>query len=159
LPTGRTDRTPKKKAAFLASFEELHVVSDAAKAAGVARSTVYEWAEKDSEFAKAWDELVDRSTDLLEREAYRRAAVGVEEPVFYQGKKVGVVKRFSDTLLIVLLKARKPDMYRERVEHTGAGGGPVEHRMRLDLKGLTDEQLAALEAIQPSDDAGSTDQD
>lgn len=159
MPSGRTDQTPKKKAAFLAAFEEMHVVSDAAKAADVGRSTVYEWAEKDAEFAKAWDELVDRSTDLLEREAYRRAAVGVEEPVFYQGKKVGTVKRFSDNLLMFLLKGRKPDTYRDRVEHTGAGGGPVEHRMRLDLRGLTDEQLVALEAIQPSDDAGSTDQD
>lgn len=154
-----TDPTPKKKAAFLKSLEETHIVTDAARAAGVHRSTVYDWYEKDPEFAKLWDETVERSTELLEREAYRRAAVGVEEPVFYQGKQVGKVKRFSDTLLMFLIKARKPDMYRERVEHTGAGGGPVEHRMRLDLRGLTDEQLVALEAIQPSDDAGSTDQD
>lgn len=139
--------------AFLAAFEETHLVTEAAKRAGIHRDTAYERRGRDPEFARRWSEAEERSTELLEREAYRRAAVGTERPVFYKGKEVGAVREYSDVLLIFLLKARRPAVYRERVEHTGAGGGPLEHRVALDLSKLTDEQLAALEAIQP--DAGS----
>ena len=65
----------------------------------------------------------------LEDEAIRRAREGVDEPVFYKGEHCGNVRRYSDTLLIFMLKARKPDVYRKRasIEHTGANGGPLEH--------------------------------
>ena len=54
--------------------------------------------------------------------------MGVDEPVFYQGAQCGAVRKYSDTLLIFMLKARRPEKYRERanVELTGQGGGPVE---------------------------------
>ena len=56
----------------------------------------------------------------------RRAVEGVEEPVgWYKGEAGGVVRKYSDTLLIFLLKGRKPEMYRERYEHSGPGGRPV----------------------------------
>jgi hypothetical protein len=43
------------------------------------------------------------------------------------------VARVSDTLLIFLLKAKRPQVYRDNavVEHTGAGGGPLEIRVRF----------------------------
>jgi hypothetical protein len=42
--------------------------------------------------------------------------------------KVDEVPKMSDTLLIFLLKARRPEVYRERqqIQHTGPSGGPVE---------------------------------
>jgi hypothetical protein len=39
--------------------------------------------------------------------------------VFYQGQQFATVRKYSDTLLIFLLKGRKPERYRERVEHSG----------------------------------------
>lgn len=36
------------------------------------------------------------------------------------------IREFSDTLAIFLLKAHKPEKYRERYEHTGPGGGPIQ---------------------------------
>jgi hypothetical protein len=39
--------------------------------------------------------------------------------VFYQGIQTATVRKYSDTLLIFLLKGRKPERYRERVEHSG----------------------------------------
>lgn len=140
---------------FLKAFGKSHLVTEAAEVAGINRSTAYDRRAKDPVFAEAWVEIEERSTELLEREAYRRAAVGVDKPVFQGGKQVGKVREYSDTLLIFLLKARRPDTYRERVEHTGRGGGPLEHRVKLDLTKLSAEQLDALEAIQP--DAGSAD--
>jgi hypothetical protein len=54
--------------------------------------------------------------------ARRRPVAGVEEPIFYRGKKCGAIQRYSDTLLIFLLKGEKPDKYREnmKIEHTGS---------------------------------------
>jgi hypothetical protein len=131
----RTPRTPKKRArdpkdwapAFLAEFERQHIVTGAAKAAGVGRSTVYERRKADREFATAWADIEERSTELLEREAYRRAAVGTDKPVFQGGEQVGTIKEFSDVLLIFLLKARRPATYREqhKIEHSGPDGGPI----------------------------------
>ena len=53
--------------------------------------------------------------------------LGVEKPVHYKGKRVDTVRRFSDTLLMFLLKARRPDIHRERFDHTLAGrdGSPL----------------------------------
>jgi hypothetical protein len=53
-------------------------------------------------------------TAALEDEALRRAYHGVEEPVFYEGVQCGSVTRYSDKLLMFLLKARHPAKYRER---------------------------------------------
>lgn len=130
------------------------VVRDACKAAEVGRSTAYDRRAKDPEFRQAWDEIIDATTDTLEREAYRRATLGVEEPIYYKGQEVGKVRRYSDTLLIFLLKGRKPDVYRDRFEHTGAGGGPIGHR--LDLSGLSDEELEVLRRIKAKGERGGS---
>ena len=59
-------------------------------------------------------------------------------PVYYQGKEVGQIRKFSDTLLIFLLKGARPETYRERHEHTGKHGGPIQYE---DVSQMTDEQL------------------
>ncbi len=120
-------RTPEKDFAFLATLAETGNVTRAAGAIGCGRSTVYEWREADDDFAKAWERAMRIATYGLEDEARRRAEEGVDEPVFYQGIECGTVRKYSDTLLIFLLKARDPK-YREKtaMELTGANGGPVE---------------------------------
>jgi hypothetical protein len=90
-------------------------VSRSCESAGISRPTAYEWRESDPEFAAQWNQSVEFGTDELEEEARRRAFAGVDEPVFYQGEECGTVRKYSDTLLIFLLKGRKPDKYRERV--------------------------------------------
>jgi hypothetical protein len=59
-------------------------------------------------------------TAALEDEAVRRAYHGVEEPVFYKGVQCGSVTSYSDTLLMFLLKARKPAVYRDGYCEGGA---------------------------------------
>jgi hypothetical protein len=51
---------------------------------------------------------------MLEDEAKRRAHDGIDEPVFYQGEKCGVVRKYSDNLLIFMLKARRREKFSER---------------------------------------------
>ena len=118
----------RQKAAFLEGLEETHLVAEAAKRVGIHRQRAYEWRGADLTFAAEWAEIEERSTELLEREAYRRAAVGTDKPVYQGGEMVGTVKEYSDLLLIFLLKARRPTVYREnqRIEHTGVDGAPIQ---------------------------------
>jgi hypothetical protein len=108
------------KAKFLASLRRMGNVSRALKAAGVGRQTAYDHRDRDPNFARQWAEALEQAADWLEREAWRRAVKGTDRPVFQQGGRVGTVRDYSDTLLIHLLKAHKPEKYRDRVEHTGA---------------------------------------
>ncbi len=48
------------------------------------------------------------------------------------------ITRYSDACLIFYLKGRRGDVFRERSEITGAGGGPIQ---TVDLAHLTTDQL------------------
>jgi len=106
-------------------------VTKAAKVARVGRSTAYEWREEDKAFAAAWDEAIEESNDVLEGEAYRRAVTGTLEPVFYQGEKVGTVRRYSDSLLTLLLKSNRPAKFKDRTDIT-SGDQPLKAYMGFD---------------------------
>jgi len=72
-----------------------------------------------STFKSTSSAAAEIGAEALEDEAVRRGHEGWGEPVFYQGQCVATVRKYSDTLLIFLLKGRKPQRYRERVEHSG----------------------------------------
>lgn len=132
-----------KKEAFLAAYSEVGTITRAAEIAGIDRMQHYYWMDHDPEYPERFRQAEQKAADRLEQEARRRAVEGTEKPVFYKGKQCGVVREYSDTLLIFLLKGALPDKYKERVaaEHTGKGGGPIEVK-RYDS--LTDEELDAL---------------
>jgi len=73
------------KSIFLQALGEVPVVSHAAKAAGIDRTTAYSARETDEAFAKAWDDAMEQGVDEAEAEAFRRAVQGHEEPVVYKG--------------------------------------------------------------------------
>lgn len=138
-------RTPKRdwRPAFLKAFAETGLVIEAAKKAKVSRSNVYDERQRNETFALAWAEIEEWTTEEMEQEAQRRAVRGVEEPIFYKGEIQGSVRKFSDTLLIFLLKARKPEVYREnvKVEH----GGKVKHEVEA-VDGAIDKLMEELGA-------------
>ena len=117
------------QARFLESFRITGNTTTAAAAAGLGRSTVYVFLEEDEEFSFAYHQAEAEATEHLEAEARRRAVEGTvrHKPLMYMGEVVAeeVIREYSDTLLIFLLKGRAPEKYRERFEHTGAGGGPI----------------------------------
>lgn len=133
------------QAKFLAALKRSPNVSAAAKAAGIARQYVYEVRAGDPDFAKAWEDALGHAIDGAEGELYRRAVKGTRKPVYYQDRKIDELREYSDTLLIFLLKAHKPEKYRETVrsELTGANGGPIEHK---NVTELTDDELANIAA-------------
>jgi hypothetical protein len=63
----------------------------------------------------------------------RRARDGIEEPRFYEGAVCGHVRKYSDALLIFLLKARRPEKYSDKVTttHQGPDGGPITEIRRV----------------------------
>jgi hypothetical protein len=113
-------KTAALQAAFLAAIRTTGNVSQAAAAAGIGRRTHYGWIN-DPEYATAFDDAMEEASDVLEAEAWRRAKDGVDEPVFYQGIECGAVRKYSDTLLIFLLKGARPEKYRERVDMNHKG--------------------------------------
>ncbi len=115
-PTAATKMTPKKRAAFLETLAECGNVSEACKVAVVSRDCVYRLRKADKEFAAQWENAIDIACDGLELEARRRAKEGWLEPVHWQGMPCSVVRKYSDTLLIFLLKGANPEKYRERFD-------------------------------------------
>lgn len=114
-----------KKRAVLAALALTGNVSEACRCAKVDRGTHYDWQKQDEAYAAAARDALEMAADSMELEARRRAVDGVLEPVYYGGKKVGKIRRYSDTLLIFLLKAARPEKFRERFEHSGPGGTPL----------------------------------
>ena len=72
----------------------------------------------DAEFAAEWGKAKHQGGDALEDEAIRRAVHGVDTPMTIAGKRE-IVKKFSDTLLIFLLKAHDPARFSENVHVKG----------------------------------------
>ena len=115
------------QATFLGELAETGNVKAACARARVGRTTAYRHRQDDGAFARAWADAVEDAGDVLEAEAVRRAVTGTEEPVYWQGKAVGTVRKYSDQLLILLLKAAKRDKYADlsRQEISGNGGAPL----------------------------------
>lgn len=104
------------KSAFLIALSTNGNVTGACYAAKIDRSAAYRAKDDDPEFAARWDEALQIAVDRLEAEAWRRAVDGVDEPVFQKGQQVGAIRRYSDQLMLTLLKAHNPDKFRDKVE-------------------------------------------
>jgi transposase-like protein len=83
---------------FLNALRSGLTVTRACIQAGVAFSTVHSWRTHYPEFKARWDEAMERGTDALEDVAVDRAIAG------------------SDTLLMFLLRARRPEKYRRAAD-------------------------------------------
>lgn len=108
---------------FLETLQATGNVSGSARAAGIDRTTAYEHRGRHPDFASRWEAAVEEATDGLETEARRRAVEGVEKPVYQGGELVGTVQEYSDTLLLALLKAHRPDKFRDKFQGAIQVGG------------------------------------
>src|SRR3990167_8743128 len=124
-PVKAPDSTPKKsmmlvkaevwRPLFLAALRNSGNVRAACQAAGIDRKTSYLHRQRFPNFAKEWADALEDACDVLEAEAWQRARAS------------------SDLLLIFLLKAHRPDIYRETTRHwvSGPGGQPIEVKGKL----------------------------
>lgn len=130
-------QTRRRQALFLQHFRIHGNVTFGCREAGVPRPTIYWWQEHDDQFAAAFREAEIEATEHLESEARRRAVDGVVSTKGIYSRQGQLIAeetetKYSDTLLVFLLKARAPEKYRERVQlqHADAEGG------QLDLASL-----------------------
>ncbi len=116
------------KPAFIEVLRETGNVTLAAQHAGQSRNQVHDVRQRSKRFAAQWDDALEEATDLLEAEARRRAFTGIDKPRFFKGEVVGSTKKYSDTLMMFLLEAYDPQMFRDggKVEHPGATNAGVD---------------------------------
>ena len=102
-----TVRTDDHEAKIVAKLARGWSVAAACKNAKISRRTYYYWYEADAEFAALCDDALESGTDVLEDAATRQAIAG------------------NPSMMALLLKARRPEKYRERVEHSGDAAQPL----------------------------------
>ena len=103
---------------YLTALGKVGTQAAALKVAHATTRNLYEWREEDAEFVERERDKKAEIADALEAEAIRRAKLGVKKPVYQGGLLAGYVTEYSDNLLIMLLKAHKPEKFRERSEIT-----------------------------------------
>lgn len=142
---GITRRTKELERLLLEGLADGHSVTTSAWAIKISRSTAFAWraaseATKQEDgtftddFCVRWEAAVQAGVDRLEDEAVRRAARGYERPVFQGGVMVGTVTEYSDTLMALVLKGKRPNLYNtERHELSGPAGGPVAMSMQIEF--------------------------
>lgn len=121
--TTQTAETPPENEPWMDSFlmllSETGNVTYAAQGAGVSRATVYKHRHINALFAAKWEAAAELGVDGLEDVARERA------------------RTMSDTLLIFLLKAARPERYRERIETRNVSITPEQARA------MSDEEIEA----------------
>jgi len=113
--SGESGLTPNQRK-FLAAYKNSGLVGLAAESAGICRDLHARWMKGGAAYRKAFEDAHERGIEAMESEARRRAVAGVQETVWYEGIKCGTRQRYSDNLLMFLLKAARPDTYAERAQ-------------------------------------------
>ncbi len=127
---------------FLNAFRAVGTVSGAARECSVTRETHYAWLRQDVQgYCGRFNDAEQDAVDLLEQEARRRALVGEEEPIWYQGAIVGSVRKKSDTLLMFLLNGRRADVFNYRQKQGESGPRQVGAGTTLPVPGMPDPSL------------------
>jgi hypothetical protein len=96
------------KEIFLRSLAIVPVIKVACMEAKISRKSAYKWREKDAQFKADWDDAREQGIDVLEANLFNRGV------------------KTDTTAAIFLLKNLRPDVYRDRYEHSGPGGGPMQ---------------------------------
>ena len=140
----------KAKSHFIQVLSETGNVTAACQQCSVARSTAYYWRNNDQSFAEAWENAISESTDRLALEARRRALDGVEEIRYFKGEPVGTIRRYSDALLMFLLRAYRPGIYRNPENNTDLA--------QESYSKARDDLTQKLARLAEGDDAGSAEE-
>src|SRR5262245_15246237 len=120
----RETGTKQRQRRLLGIYAETGNITEASRSARVARICHYNWLKSDPDYARRFAEATEVAADTLLLEAHHRAMDGVETPIDAKNPAAGTVRRYSDQMLMFLLKSKKPEVYREyfRYGHVAVSG-------------------------------------
>lgn len=142
--------------AFLAAYAASCSITKAAEAAGISRRAHYRLLENSPQYSKAFEAAREEMGDRLVALAVERVCIGVKRLKIYHDAPVYVPRdvslpfdetsnpmvphyeyEVSEGLHVHLLKALKPELFRDRVsaELTGKGGGPIDTKLEIVFVG------------------------
>ena len=122
---------------FLHEFARLPNRTEALATAKLAPEELAKRLRDDSDFSRAFLDACELGYDVLEDAAVHRAVKGWDEPVFdmRRGIEIGSVRRYSDTLLLALLKANRKKFRGD----DASGGRGVSEESRRQLAKIFEE--------------------
>lgn len=107
---------------------------------GVSIRTIANWKTAHEEFLHALKGGKSEADDRVERSLYQKAIGYTFDAVkIFQHQGVVIEAPYREhiapdtTAAIFWLKNRRPAEWRDRVEHTGAGGDAIQHVTRIEL--------------------------
>lgn len=129
---------------------------------GVSEQTINTWKVKHKKFLESLKEGKQMADAEVAHKLYRRAIGYSHEAVKIvanantgQEHIVPFTEHYppDTTACIFWLKNRRPDLWRDKLQQelTGKDGGPVESTNKLDLSGLTEDQIRAIASIKIND--------
>jgi hypothetical protein len=110
--------TARRKSLALDLLSQGHTLARIREVLGINRVTVYRWRQVDPSFAQAYSDAMEAGTDVIEQEARRRAIDGYDRPIFQRGELAGVERVYSDMLAALLLRGRRPEVYRDSISRS-----------------------------------------
>ncbi len=96
--------TAGKQRAFLAGLGDTGCVRDACRMVGMSKTSAYRLRGRSADFTAAWDRALEMAGTVLEHVAFERAVIGIDEPVYRYGKFIGMRRKYSDSLLRLLIQ-------------------------------------------------------
>lgn len=123
----------------------------------VSEDTINAWKKDHPEFSEALKSGKQLADAMVGERLFQRAT-GYSHPDVhisnYQGSitKTEITKHYAPdtTACIFWLKNRRPDLWRDRVEHTGKDGGPMEHKVE-DVSNLDAARAIAFAMAEAAD--------
>ena len=115
--------TPARQRTFLRALSQTGCVRDACARARISNTSAYRMKKRSAAFARAWDRALAKAMPTIEQAAYERAVIGWEEPIVQGGKLVGHKRRYSDSLLRLLLQRQAVAVDPVAAEDTVVTGG------------------------------------
>jgi hypothetical protein len=137
---------------FLAALALSLSQSMASKAARVSHVTARRHRREDPDFEKQCIAAEEHAVELLHDVTFKSALEGDCEPVFWQGIKVGHIKKFDNRLRIEMLRAHMPDKFKTsgsgpavNLSAPGASVLVVTPEVQAELMAMRQESLRAIE--------------
>lgn len=116
----------------------------ACRAAKINYRTYRLHSERDPDFKEQCQEAQERAIDMLHAACWRSALEGDLEPVFWQGKQVGQLRKVDNRLRIEMLRAHMPKTFKTPGSKIAISAGNVQNNNLMVFDEETREQLIAL---------------